>query len=413
MRVGIVNTFDFYGGAARTASRLHKGLVKKGINSKMIVQIKESDNKLIVGPDTKFEKLKSSVIPKISNIPLTFYRNKDSRTFSTGFFNSLNLDKYKNDFDILNLHWIANGFQSINSIGQIKHPIVLSLHDSWAFTGGCHVPYDCLNFVDSCGNCGCLGSKRKMDLSHLILSNKKKAWSKKNMVLVAASNWIADNAKRSSLFNTHRVEIVNPGLDLEVFKPIDKQFSRKLLGFSDDDTIILFGAISATSDFNKGFHLLVPALERLQNTLLNIKLVVFGSQDSGENLINLNMPIRYVGRLYDDISLSVLYSSADVMVVPSIQEAFGQTASESFACGTPVVAFGSSGLLDIIDHKINGYLAKPYDSVDLSEGIKWVVEDKIRNYNLSHEARKKAVTSFSLERFVSKYIDIYKSILIK
>jgi glycosyltransferase involved in cell wall biosynthesis len=206
---------------------------------------------------------------------------------------------------------------------------------------------------------------------------------------------------------------VNPGLDLEVFKPVDKQLSRKILGFSDDDIIILFGAISATSDFNKGFHLLLPALQRLQSTLPNLKLVVFGSDDSGENLINIDIPIKYVGRLHDDISLTILYSSADVMVVPSIQEAFGQTASESFACGTPVVAFGASGLIDIIDHKVNGYLAKPYDSVDLAEGIKWVIEDKDRNFNLSIKARIKAMNNFGLDRFVNKYVDIYNSIINK
>lgn len=413
MRVGIVNTFDVYGGAARTASRLHKGLIAQSINSKMIVQIKESDNKLVVGPGSKYEKLRSSIVSNLSNIPLALYPNKDSRTFSTGIFRSLNLDKYNKEFDILNLHWIANGFQSVNSIEQIKLPLVLSLHDSWAFTGGCHVPYECVNFVDSCGNCGCLGSNNKKDLSYHILSRKKKAWSNNNMVLVAASKWIADNAKKSSLFNSHRVEVVNPGLDLEVFKPVDKQLSRKILGFSDDDIIILFGAISATSDFNKGFHLLLPALQRLQSTLPNLKLVVFGSDDSGENLINIDIPIKYVGRLHDDISLTILYSSADVMVVPSIQEAFGQTASESFACGTPVVAFGASGLIDIIDHKVNGYLAKPYDSVDLAEGIKWVIEDKDRNFNLSLKARMKAMNNFGLDRFVNKYVDIYNSIINK
>jgi glycosyltransferase involved in cell wall biosynthesis len=411
MRIAVVNTFDVYGGAARTANRLHNGLIDKGFDCKMVVQIKQSDNKLIIGPETKFEKLKNIIFSYLSNFPLKFYPKKDSRTFSTGFLNSTNLNKYQNDFDILNLHWVANGFQGIISINKIKTPLVLSLHDSWAFTGGCHIPFTCEKFTQNCGDCECLNSKNNYDLSYHILNSKKKYWKKKKLVLIAASNWIAENARRSSVFKDHRIEVINPGLDLKIYKPQDKIISRNLFGLSESDNVILFGAISATSDFNKGFHLLIPALEKLEYILPNLKLLVFGSNNSGDLKINNNLPIKYVGRLHDDISLTLLYSAADVMVVPSIQEAFGQTASESFACGTPVVAFGTSGLLDIIDHKINGYLARPYDSTDLAEGIKWVIEDKDRLKNLSQEARNKAVKNFSLDIFVNKYLEVYRSIL--
>lgn len=411
MKIGIVNTFDTYGGAARTATRLHNGLIEKGVESKMIVQVKQSDNNTVYGPESKFEKLKTVIISNISNLPVKLYANKDSRTFSTGLLHSTNLNKFESDFDILNLHWVANGFQSINSIKKIKKPLVLSLHDSWAFTGGCHVPYACNNFTNNCGNCSCLNSNNEKDLSYYILKCKKKAWEDKNMVLVAASKWIADNAARSSIFNNHRIEVINPGLDLNVYKPQGKNIARKLLGLSEEDNIILFGAISATSDFNKGFHLLMPALERIQSIIPNLKLLVFGSSNSSDLVKKNNIPIRYMGRVYDDITLSILYSAADVMVVPSIQEAFGQTASESFACGTPVVAFGATGLLDIVDHKINGFLAKPYDSLDLADGIIWVLENNDRLVSLSTEARKKAISNFSIEKCVDQYINLYKNVL--
>ena len=413
MKVGLINTFDSFGGAARCTYRLHSGLLKKGVDSKMIVQIKESDNQFIYGPGSKIEKLKASLIPAIDKLPLSFYPKRDGRTFSTGWLNSLNLDEFQNSCDVFNLHWVGNGFQSIDSIHNIKIPLVLSLHDSWTFTGGCHVPYQCEKFTSDCGECIALNSFNKRDLSYQILKSKKKKWKKKEMVLVGDSNWVANNARKSAVFCEHRIEVINPGLDLNVYKPYDKIQARKILGLSETDKIILFGAISATSDYNKGFHLLVPALQKIVGSISNMQLVVFGASGSSLKELNINLSTKYIGKLYDDISLSLLYSSADVMVVPSLQEAFGQTASESFACGTPVVAFCTSGLLDIVDHKVNGFLASPYDPNELAEGIVWVLSDEERWKNLSQEARKKAVKNFGLEKFVDAYYKVYSSILKK
>jgi glycosyltransferase involved in cell wall biosynthesis len=410
MRVGILSTFDSRGGAARSALRLHNGLINFNIKSTMFVQAKDIDSNTIIGPQSKLEKLKIFLFSFLSNLPLGIYTERNKRTFSTGWLNSFNLNKYDKNFDIINLHWVANGFQSITSIKKINKPIVLSLHDSWYFTGGCHVPFNCKSYIEDCGACEVLNSSRKRDLSHRILKSKKKNWKNKPMVIVAASQWLADCARNSSLFKDKRIEVINPGLDLNMYKPYDKIIAREILGLSVTDNIILFGAISATTDFNKGFHLLIPALELIQNKIPNLKLVVFGASESDGN-ININIPIKYVGKLNDDISLSLLYSAADLMIVPSIQEAFGQTASESFACGTPVVSFRTSGLLDIIDHKVNGYLAEPFEPTDLAEGIFWVLSDKERLNVLSINAREKAVSNFGIQKCVEDYISIYKSIL--
>ena len=99
------------------------------------------------------------------------------------------------------------------------------------------------------------------------------------------------------------------------------------------------------------------------------------------------------------------------MIVPSVIESFGQTASESFACGTPVVAFDTSGLRDIVDHQVNGFLANPYNSNSLAEGIKWVLEDKQRLSVLNRNSRKKAEDKFSMDKYVESYYNLYKSLI--
>ncbi len=165
--------------------------------------------------------------------------------------------------------------------------------------------------------------------------------------------------------------------------------------------------MNATSEYRKGFDLLYECLKQLFAKWSDkAELIVFGSSEP-ENPPDFGLLVHYLGHLHDDVSLALLYSAADVMVVPSLQEAFGQTASESLACGTPVVMFGATGLLDIVDHQINGYLAKPYDTSDLAAGINWILSDENRHKELCIKAREKAVVCFDIEKVAKQYAELY------
>jgi len=414
MKIGIVNTSDNMGGAARAAYRLHQGILNSGNESTLFVQQKRTDDANVYGPKSKYDKILTSFIPRLDSLPLINYPNRNKKIFSTGWLTSFDLTKISSDIDVFNFHWVGNGFQSIDSITNIKKPLILTLHDSWAFTGGCHIPFECDRFINKCGACSILDSSNETDISYKIWKKKFKSWKNKDIVLVGDGTWVASNAEKSSIFKDHRIEVVHPGLDLNTYKPYNKSLCREILGLSDNDKVVLFGAYNATVDTNKGFELLKHALEKLAATfsdIINLKFVVFGASAANESNVIKGIDTKFVGHLNDDISLSILYSCADVMVVPSKYESFGQTASESFACGTPVVAFRTSGLKDIVDHKINGYLADPYDTVDLAEGISWVLSDTSRLKSLSIEARYKAVREFSLEKYTDDYLKIYESVL--
>lgn len=124
----------------------------------------------------------------------------------------------------------------------------------------------------------------------------------------------------------------------------------------------------------------------------------------------MNFPVHYTGLFNDDVSLRLLYSSIDILIVPSRKEAFGQTATEAMACATPVVAFGTTGLLDIVDHKVNGYLAKPFNTEDLANGIKYILNTP--NYDeLCHNARQKVIQEFDTEVVAKQYIELYNRVL--
>ncbi|MGZ3756561.1 MAG: glycosyltransferase [Mucilaginibacter sp.] len=412
MKVALVSTFDTVGGAARAAVRLHKGLLNKNVSSQILVQKRAGDDPNVIGPNSILDSLRTYIAPRLESYCLSFYPEKDSYIFSPGRFGSLNIKKHLDKHDVFNIHWVGGGFQSIDSIASITKPIVLSLHDSWAFTGGCHIPYPCDKFKTKCGSCIKLNSGKDNDLSSKMWARKYEVLKRKNIVLVGDGTWVANNAKESSIFNDHRVEVIHPGLDLTVYKPLNKKYCRGILGVDEDTKLILFGAIGATADRNKGFQFLKPALKKFAHDNAgkqNIELIVFGSSSDDGNEFGIST--HYVGKINDDLLLTILYSAADVMIVPSVIESFGQTASESFACGTPVVAFRTSGLKDIVDHQVNGFLAEPYDYNDLAAGINWVLEDADRLSILGMEARKKAVQKFGIDKYVNDYIAIYESLV--
>jgi len=419
MKILHVNTNDISGGAARAAFRLHESLLQNNINSQMLVAEKKSDITSIIALSNEnlIKKIKNRLYKVILNkLSLGKYEKTISKywgPFSPQIISNKNLAKNINEInpDIVHLHWICADFLSIEDIAKINAPIVWSLHDMWAFTGGCHLVASttqmCDKYIRNCGNCDFLGSKKTKDLSFKVLQRKKKAFMKiSNMAIIGVSNWMAGCAKKSALFSDKKVVCLPNPLNTGVFKPMDKMQARILWNLPKDKKLVLFGAVLATSTPYKGYDLLVEALNEISSQ--NVEFVVFGSSEP-KNSPKLSHKIHYLGHLNDDVSLVSLYSASDVMVVPSRREAFGQTASEAMSCGTPVVAFEIGGLPDIIDRKTNGYLAQPFDTSDLAKGIDWVLNSEHYD-DLAKKAREKTVREFDYGVVAKKYIELYEEV---
>ena len=408
MKVLHLSTSDIDNGGARAAFRLSQGLQSIGCSSQMLVRAKFSGDRTVTAEKSLLTKLS----PPISGLPLRLYPKHKSDMFSSQWFPDV-LASRVNQIkpDVINLHWVCNGYLRVETLPQFRKPLVWTLHDMWPFTGGCVYTQECENYKVSCGSCPQLGSDRPNDLSSWVLRRKIKAWQNLNLTLVATSSWMADCAKSSSIFQNTRVETIPLGLDTEIYKPIDRSIARQLLNLPQDKQLILFGAVNPTSDPRKGFQLLQPALQKIARNGWQdrVELVVFGASKP-EKEIDLGFKTHYLGYFKDDLSLSLVYSAADVTIVPSIQEAFGQTASESMACGTPVVAFSNTGLRSIIDHQQNGYLVTPFEINDLAQGIIWVLEDQERHQKLQDHARAKSLREFANEVQARRYLSLYEDI---
>lgn len=403
----LVNASDT-GGSATATKRIHRALRSIGVDSRMLVQEKSTNDGTIVGPSGKLETAWSLARPHVDMLPLRFYGRKSGIAVNW-LPERMNERIEEIDPDVVHLNWMGRGTMSIRSIGQIDRPVVWRFPDMHAMTGGCHYANGCDGFEDSCGSCPQLDSDSDLDLSRFNWLRKNRHWGDLDLTIVTPSTWLAEQAERSSLFGDHRIEVIPNALDTEVYRPRDSSLGRELFGLPEDKRLVLFGAVDPMGDHRKGADLLQDALRELSSDVEDVELVIFGSERP-EDSPEFGFPTNYVGYLHDDPSLALLYSAADVMVVPSRYEGFGQTVSESLACGTPVVAFDVTGPSDIVDHKESGYLAEPYNAQNLKSGIEWCIADVKRRKTLGEFGRERVVQRYTKEIVANDYASLYREI---
>jgi glycosyltransferase involved in cell wall biosynthesis len=285
--------------------------------------------------------------------------------------------------------------------------MVWTLHDMWPFTGGCHYTKSCKKYEYGCEACPHLGSDDPGDLSHSTWTRKHEAWGDCELTVVAPSHWLADCARDSALLGDARIEVIPNGLDTTAFRPQKHGSAHRHFGVDKENKLVCFGADWTTQ--RKGMDLLYDALDALETPATEFTVVVFGRGNESA-APETDVDVRTVGFIGEE-DLRVLYSDAAVAVVPSRQEAFGQTASEALTSGTPVVAFDATGPRDIVDHEVTGYLAEPFDSTDLARGIDWVLSDEDRLARLSERARSVAESRFDIGVVARQYRALYDELV--
>ena len=409
MKILMLNTYDLRGGAARATWRLFRGLRDLGQDAELLVQEKRSDDPNVIRADSPVSGALNPFRPYLDfAVPLLQTRRRV--LFSTALIpDKLESVIERINPDVVHLNWITGGFIRLETLAAIRCPVVWTLHDMWAFTGGCHNTVECKRYMDGCGKCPLLHSSRENDLSSRVFHRKAATYRQmENLVVTAPGNWLADQVRSSKLLGDRRIEVIFNGMDTSEFQPVDKNIARKRLNLPEGKKIIAFGAIRATETHLKGFHLLVEALKILNDS--EYLLVVFGSDGPGK-VDTGGLDVVYKGHVADHKTLTDIYAAAGLVAVPSYQEVFGQAASEAMACGTPVVAFGCTGLLDIVKHKETGYLADPFKPESLAEGIGWIFEDDQRRRALGIAARKRAVDCFDAKGIAGKFINLYREVI--
>ena len=316
--------------------------------------------------------------------------------------------------DVLHLHWINFGFLSINtlrSLFALGKPIVWTLHDQWAFTGGCHYSRGCDRFLSHCQSCPYLKTPGERDLSYRIFEQKVRLFETANILFTPPSRWLANEAMRSTLLRRFPFVVIPYAIDQRVFCPIDRAEANTFLDLpAISKPRLLFGSANVT-DTRKGFQYFADALTllRQQHPDLTPEILIFGK---GRSYLfdELPYPVRQLGILTTDDEIVAAYNAADAMVVPSLEDNLPNTVIESLACGTPVVAFRTGGIPEMIDHRQNGYLAAVSSAQELADGLAFVLTHP-NPETLRQNARQSAEMRFSETVVARQHIDLYQSLL--
>ena len=409
MKIIHLSNSDIGGGASRAANRIHKALIKKSFESRMFVNKKTSEDDSIIEPLGKIEKMLIQLRLRIANVFIKLMGTKNSIAHSISFLPSQWVKRINDsDTDIVHLHWVQHEMLSIADIGKIKKPIVWTLHDMWAFCGAEHLSQDD-RWRSGYNKKNRPTYESGFDINRWTWLRKLNHWQKP-IHIVSPSNWLANCVRESKLMSNWPVSVVPNLLNTDNWKPKDKNLARNTLNLPLNIPLIIFGTLGSNNSHHKGYDLLMKTLNNIKDDehLKNMELVVFGKNTS-KPIPKVKFPIHYIGHL-NDMDLINLYSAADATIVPSRQEAFCQTASESHACGTPVVAFNIGGLTDIVEHHKTGYLAKAFDTDDLAKGISWVLDKKNKKL-IGEQARIRAVEKFSQQVVIEQYHTVYEKVI--
>lgn len=400
-----INTKDRSGGAAIAAHRLHKAMKGHGIESKMVVQSGYHGNNQRY--PTKRPNIASKIIYLMEYAAVVPELLAGStEVFSPGIHPSLGIKRLeKINHDIVHLHWI-NGFLSVTDIGNIKKPIIWTLHDMWAFTGGCHYSYKCDKYKTGCIGCPQLLTGNLISLSERLFRKKQTKWEDVDMTIVCPSEWLGNKAESSAILGDKQIEVIPNCINLEEYHPSNK-CENSSTPVSEDKITLLFGA--DTQSMRKGSDLFINALNQTNIEKSELEVVIFGG-GGVPGLDNTKFQIIDAG-FVSEPELRKLYAQSDAVVIPSREDNLPNTAVEALASGTPCIGFAVGGIQEIIKHKETGFLCGEPESQNLREGIEWLVAEKSEIEHMSVNSRAFAEEKFRPEKVVSEYYSIYRDIV--
>ena len=415
MKILIVNTSERIGGAAVAAHRLTDALNKHGVKAKMLVRDKQTTGVTTIPLPTSWRRRWHFLWERF----VIWWHNGFSRKnlFAVDIANAgtdiTRLPEFK-EADLIHLHWINQGMLSLDNIRKIVasgKPVVWTMHDMWPCTGICHHARECNGFHGQCGQCFYLRFPKDKDLSYKVLAKKRQAYAGGKIHFVTCSHWLEKLAKQSNLPAGSDVRTIHNALNTSLFQPADRQEARRHLDLPADKRLILFGSVKIT-DKRKGIDYFVEACHRLVKKAPELDgqlgIVVFGSGASALAEL-LPLPVYPLGYIQGEQEMTHVYNAVDLYATPSLEENLPNTIAEAMACGTPCVGFNIGGIPEMIDHRINGYVAAYRNAEDFAQGIHWILQEA-DGESLAIQARKKAINAYSEESVARQYIRLYEEI---
>jgi len=419
MKIVHISTYDILGGAARAAYRLHSGLKGQGYSSQMVVRKKQSSDPDVIGVtplDTGQENERELFCyAAIQDRYINANRTKLSNTIFSLPYPGYDLSKLPEVIgaDVLNLHWVAY-YQSpftITALLRLGKPVVWTLHDQWAFTGGCHYTAGCESYISDCSDCPQLASD-PYSLPAGVLKDKIELFSGLSLTVVSPSRWLAECVKNSALFGRMRVAVIPNGVETDIFRPISKMRAKKLLGLPPDTMTVLFGA-EYGSERRKGFKELAAAIGHCLSDPWfeakaredKVRILCFGQPD--ERIDSIKIPVISLGYLKSDQKVREAYNAADVFIQSSLEDNLPNTVLEAMSCGTPVIGFDVGGIPDMVQDGSEGRIIPAGDTVGMANAIIGLLSSPNLLVEMGQKSRSRTERFFSLGNQARNYSDLY------
>jgi glycosyltransferase involved in cell wall biosynthesis len=418
MRVTYVNTTPSDGGAARACHRLFRAAQSHGIDARLFVSPRTTDEQGVVplridrGPVNRVRRFVRRLGPRLELLCYEPWMPAGAELFTDdrwvdGALPAAQLP----ECDVIHMHWVAFflDYQTWFPRLPAHVPIVWTLHDMNPFTGGCHYASGCERFTASCGRCPRLGSTRENDLSQQIHQRKARSLASiadHRLQIVTPSRWMADKARASSLLGRFDVRVIPNCLDTDTFSPQDRDAARRELGIPAEALVMLFVA-QTLDNRRKGFEHIVEAA-RLLRSHAGLFLLSVGSSAP---VLSTSLPHKHLGAIHSDALLARVYSAADVFVIPSLEDNLPNTVMEAMACGTPVVGFDSGGIREMLGDPPAGGVVPCGDVGALVAAIARLLENRAHHPALRSAARQWVLRNYSVEAVIDGHAKLYQELL--
>lgn len=405
-------TSDLSGGAGVAAQRLYCALLKKKLEARLHFQKGYSSGDLSLQKEDRYNSLLWRNFESVT-ISRQWKQSTSNRSLFTNpqWIYKTRLQDIASQASIINLHWISRWIDQpsfFNSI-PLNLPVVWSLHDMNPLTGGCHHALDCDRFTTHCSNCPNLKKPGNRDQSWKNFKLKAQLYPKLNLHFVGNSTWTTAQAEKSALGQYAKsIRTIPLGVDTQAYQPIDRTLAKKAFRIDPNRFVIAFACADLT-DKNKNLSVLLTALSQLASQQ-PLSLITFGAGQLPP--LSEALQAIHLGHLSSPYLQSLAYSAADVFAMPSTIESFGLTALEAMACGTPVIAFRTGGLPDLVIPGETGWLADDVSSPgSLYQGLNWMHHHHPERHEMGHAARNRVVQNFSADLMADRYIRLYEEIL--
>lgn len=362
MKVLILSTYEKTGGAAIAAQRLMYALRKSGVDATMLCR--KNISWWPGKPQSWTSIFERGVIWLCNGFSMKRLWLTDIALFGQDITKS---KEYK-EADVIHLHWVNQGFLSLKTIDKICKSgkrVVWTMHDAWNAIGAYHWKFQQQN--DS--------------LERKVWTKKEKLYFGKKIQFVTCSEWLKNETLSSNLMKGQNIVSIPNPINSDIFKPQPHENKRRVLFVAQD-----------VNNPRKGVLYLNEA-EKIINK----------NESDRIEIVALGRDIPYINNIEE---MAKLYASFDAFVIPSLSENLPNTIMEAMACGTPCVGFAVGGIPEMIDHKVNGYVAKYKDSHDLAAGISYVLSAE-NHARLATAAREKVLNCYSEESVAKRYIEVY------